>query len=363
MQLSCKEVILKINLNLNQGVLLVKLLTITVPCYNSQDYMENCVNSLLPGGEDVEILIVDDGSKDDTAAIADRLAAAHPGIVRAIHQENAGHGGAVNTGMKNASGLFFKVVDSDDWVDRDAYMRILDFLRRAVAADRLPDLLLANYVYDKQGASHKKVMQYRKYFPADSYFTWDDVKPLPPTTYILMHSVIYRTAVLKRSRMELPKKTFYVDNLFVFVPMPYVKTIYYIDVDFYHYFIGREDQSVNESVMISRLDQQYRVNRLMIDALKKSAPLIKNPTLCKNMCSYLNIIMSISSIMAIKSGTEEHLRWKKELWQYLESSSHSLYWKFRWRTLLGITMNLPGRLGRKLSVFAYNVTQKIYGFN
>ena len=81
MQLSCKEVILKINLNLNQGVLLVKLLTITVPCYNSQDYMENCVNSLLPGGEDVEILIVDDGSKDDTAAIADRLAAAHPGIV------------------------------------------------------------------------------------------------------------------------------------------------------------------------------------------------------------------------------------------------------------------------------------------
>lgn len=325
--------------------------------------MENCVNSLLPGGEDVEILIVDDGSKDDTAAIADRLEAEHPGIVRAIHQENAGHGGAVNTGLKNATGLFFKVVDSDDWVDLEAYEKILSFLKTAVSEEKLPDLLLSNYVYEKQGASHKKVMQYRKYFPTDTYFTWDDVKPLPPTTYILMHSVIYRTEILRASGLELPKKTFYVDNLFVFQPMPYVKTVYYIDMDFYRYFIGREDQSVNESVMISRLDQQYRVNRLMIDSLKKSAHLMKNSTLCKNMCSYLNIIMTVSSIMAIKSGTEEHLRWKEELWQYLEASNPSLYRKFRYRTILGITMNLPGKTGRKISVIAYNITQKIYGFN
>ena len=341
----------------------MKLLSIAVPCYNSQDYMEHCVDSLLPGGEDVEILIVDDGSKDNTAAIADRLETEHPGIVRAIHQENAGHGGAVNTGLKNASGLFFKVVDSDDWVDLEAYEKILAFLRKAVSDDLLPDLLLANYVYDKQGSDHKKIMQYRKYFPTDTYFAWDQVKPLPPTTYILMHSVIYRTEVLRRSRMELPKKTFYVDNLFVFEPMPYVQSIYYIDVDFYHYFIGREDQSVNESVMISRLDQQYRVNYRMIDVLKKSAPLMKERTLCKNMCSYLNIIMSVSSIMAIKSGTEEHLKWKKELWAYLKSSNPSLYFKLRHRTILGITMNLPGKLGRKISVIGYNLTQKIYGFN
>ena len=160
----------------------MKLLSIVVPCYNSQDYMEHCIASLLPGGSQVEILIVDDGSKDGTAAIADRLAAEHPDMIRAIHQENAGHGGAVNTGLAHASGLFFKVVDSDDWVDADAYRSILDFLRTAAREDRLPDLLLSNYVYEKQGASHKKIMHYRKYFPTDTYFTWDDVKPLPPTT-------------------------------------------------------------------------------------------------------------------------------------------------------------------------------------
>ena len=102
----------------------MKLLTFAIPSYNSQDYMEHCIQSLLPGGDDVEILVVDDGSKDRTAEIADEYEKKYPGIVRAIHQENGGHGEAVNAGIRNATGLFFKVVDSDDWVDYEAYMKI-----------------------------------------------------------------------------------------------------------------------------------------------------------------------------------------------------------------------------------------------
>ena len=89
----------------------MKILSVAVPCYNSAEYMENCVNSLLKGGEDIEIIIVNDGSaKDNTAEIADRLASENPTIVKAVHQENGGHGEAVNTGLKNATGLYFKVV-------------------------------------------------------------------------------------------------------------------------------------------------------------------------------------------------------------------------------------------------------------
>lgn len=91
--------------------------------------MRHCIESILPGGEDVEILIVDDGSKDDTAAIADEYAEKYPTIVKAIHQENGGHGEAVNAGIRNATGLYFKVVDSDDWVDWNAYQAILAKLR------------------------------------------------------------------------------------------------------------------------------------------------------------------------------------------------------------------------------------------
>ena len=106
----------------------MKLLSIAVPCYNSESYMEKCIDSLLVGGEDVEILIVDDGSKDRTAEIADAYAAKYPTICKAVHKPNGGHGSAVNAGIENATGLFFKVVDSDDWVKEIAYRKILSTL-------------------------------------------------------------------------------------------------------------------------------------------------------------------------------------------------------------------------------------------
>ena len=106
----------------------MKLLSIAIPCYNSEAYMEKCIDSLLVGGEDVEILVVDDGSSDRTAEIADVYAEKYPTIVKAIHQENGGHGEAVNAGIRNATGLYFKVVDSDDWVNAEAYAQILKTL-------------------------------------------------------------------------------------------------------------------------------------------------------------------------------------------------------------------------------------------
>ena len=93
--------------------------------------MANCIESLLIGGDDVEILIVNDGSKDNTGRIADEYAAKYPNIIRAIHQENGGHGEAVNAGLRNATGAYFKVVDSDDWVDPKAYKEILTLLKQS----------------------------------------------------------------------------------------------------------------------------------------------------------------------------------------------------------------------------------------
>ena len=126
----------------------MKLLSIAIPCYNSQDYMEKCIESLLVGGEEVEILVVDDGSSDRTAEIADAYAAKYPTIVKAIHQENGGHGEAVNAGIRNATGLYFKVVDSDDWVNKEAYIRILETLYELLRGPQTVDLLISNFVYE-----------------------------------------------------------------------------------------------------------------------------------------------------------------------------------------------------------------------
>ncbi len=342
----------------------MKLLSIAVPCYNSEDYMEHCVESLLVGGDEVEILIVDDGSqKDRTPEIADRLEKEHPGVVRAIHQENGGHGEAVNTGLSNATGVYFKVVDSDDWVNEKAYIQILDLLRQMVEQDTGLDMLISNFVYEKEGAKRKRVMNYHAAIPRDEILTWDQVRVFTKWQYILMHSVIYRTQLLRDCGLKLPAHTFYVDNIFVYQPLPFVKTLYYLDVNFYRYFIGREDQSVNEKVMISRVDQQIRVNKIMIDEYNLyDKKLIASRKLRHYMMQYLEIMMTISSIMLIRSGTQENLEKKKELWKYLKKKDKRLYFKLR-HGIMGRTMNLPGKGGRKVSEMGYKITQKFFGFN
>lgn len=341
----------------------MKLLSIAIPCYNSENYMRKCIESLLVGGEDVEILVVNDGSRDGTAEIADEYAKNYPTIVKAIHQENGGHGEAVNAGLRNATGLYFKVVDSDDWVNEEAYRKILETLDRIIRSNESLDMLISNFVYEKEGAKRKKVMSYRSAFPQERMFGWRDVRFLHRGQYILMHSVIYRTQLLKECGLELPKHTFYVDNIFVYQPLPYVKTMYYLDVNFYRYYIGRADQSVNERVMIGRVDQQIRVNKLMIDAYNLyDAKQITTWQLRHYMKNYLEIMMTVSSIMLIRSGTAENLEKKKELWEYLKKKDKRLHFHLR-HGLLGRAMNLPGKSGRKASVTAYKLAQKFVGFN
>lgn len=341
----------------------MKLLSFAVPCYNSAAYMEKCVKSLLPGGEDVEIIIVNDGSTDETAAIADRLAGEYPTIVKVIHKENGGHGSAVNAGIENATGLYFKVVDSDDWVKEEAYMQILETLKNLTGGEKVLDMLISNFVYEKIGENRHKVMQYRHILPKDEMFTWSDIRHFYKGHYILMHSVIFRTKLLSECGLKLPEHTFYVDNLYVFEPLPYVKNMYYLDVNFYRYYIGREDQSVNESIMIGRIDQQIRVNKIMADYMVENKSVISaNRKLEQYMLSYLDIITTVSSILLIKSGTEENLEKKKELWNYLKKKDWILYRKLRFG-LLGQCTNLPGKGGRMISVEGYKICRRFFNFN
>ena len=346
----------------------MKLLTIAVPCYNSQDYMENCIDSLLVGGEEVEILIIDDGSKDDTAKIADRLQQEHPTIVRAIHQENKGHGGAVNTGIENAQGLYFKVVDSDDKVKAGAYKIVLDTLRNFkdnIGRAQELDLLISNFVYNKEEEGRTKVMSYRRALPQGRLFSWEETRRFRKGQYILMHSVIYRTELLRENNIQLPEHCFYVDNIYVFAPMPFVKNIYYLDVNFYYYYIGREDQSVNEKVMISRLDQQARVNRIMTDYFtdpKIKGRLKESPHLYKYMYNYLEIITVITSVMAICSGEKDKLALMKDVWDHIQKRDNSLFLKMRlgW---FGLGVHLPGRSGRATVRSVYRVARRLFNFN
>ena len=337
-----------------------KILSIVVPCYNSEDYLERCVNSLLLGGREIEIILVDDGSTDRTAEKIDYYQRQFADRIRAIHQKNGGHGAAINSGLAAASGIFFKVVDSDDWLDAAAYQQMIDFLREKAKQTELPDLVISNFVYDKVGSRHKKVMDFSSFLPQDKMFSWDEVK-FPFGKYLIMHSLIYRTDLLKNVvHLKLPLHMFYEDNLYSFEPLPSVKKICYLNVDLYHYFIGRDDQSVNEKVMLKRIDQQLWINREMIKFYVENVD--QNSSVADYMEKYLEIITTISSILLIKDGSRQSLAIKHELWQYIAAVDIKLYHQLR-RGMFGIGVNLPGKLGRKTAVGAYHLARKMYGFN
>lgn len=333
------------------------LLSVIVPAYNSQDYLDRALATLVDYNDEVEVLIVNDGSKDDTARIADEWARRHPGVVRAIHQENKGHGGAVNTGIRAANGTHVRVYDSDDWVDRPAMNRLLDLLREERAAGRDLDLIVTNYVYEKQGKAHKTVVRYRNVLPQGKTITWDEVKPCRYDQYMMMHSLTMRTEILRRSGLTLPEHTFYVDYLYSHTPLPLVRTIRYLDVDLYRYFIGRDDQSVNEKVMISRLDQLLRVNREMVAAMPKPEEVPAN--LYRYMVHYLRINCVVTTVMAQLSGTPEHLEMKDQMWNELEATDPAAG--------AAVESDLLARLARSRSrrfvTAAYSLVRAVMGFN
>lgn len=339
----------------------MKTISFAVPCYNSAAYMDKCIETLLACGDDVEILIVNDGSfKDNTAEIADAWEQRHPGIIKAIHKENGGHGSAVNAGLKNATGRYFKVVDSDDWLDADAMAEVMQYLRLQMELKDPTDMVIANYVYEKVHEGTRTVMRYKNVFPERKEFGWDEVGRFNQSQYLLMHSVIYRTELLHEIGLELPHHCFYVDNIFVYEPLPHVESMYYLDVDMYRYFIGREDQSVNEKVMMGRIDQQLRVTRTMIDAVDVMG--IEDKRLRQYMENYLSMMMCICTVFLRMRNTPEDEEKREAIWRYLQEADVELYKRIR-HSLLSLGTNIPTELGRRIGLGGYRVAQKIFKFN
>lgn len=338
----------------------MKILSVIIPSYNSEAYMGKCIQSLLDSGNYIEIIIVNDGSIDCTGLIADKYRSKFPKRIKVIHQENAGHGGAIMAGLKEAEGKYIKVVDSDDWVDSSVMKKIVTVLKLLIDSNSEVDMLVSDFVYDKVNVINKKMMSYENLLPVDCRFTWEDIKDFPVNKYLLMHSVIFRRDLLIRSRLNLPNNTFYVDNLYLYIPLQYVETMYYMNECLYHYFIGRDDQSVNESNMLKRIEQQLSVNKIMIESvdLKKIASSKKR----KYMLQYLKIVTTVSSVFLTKIGSKEAIAKKKELWKMIRKNNYMLHNQLQ-SSLLECILKIPGKMGQKLTLYLYEKTRKHVGFN
>lgn len=336
------------------------VLSVVVPAYQAEPYLARALDTLVGLGPDVEVLVVDDGSTDGTAALAQGYADRFPGEVRVLSKPNGGHGSAINTGLDHARGAYLKVVDADDWLDRDALALVVATLRGFLDGGRRVDLLVSNFVYEKVGKRTKTVVRYRGALPSGRVVGWSATRRFGARQYLMMHALTYRTAVLRESGLRLPEHTFYVDNLYALVPLAHVRSLFYLDVDLYRYFIGREDQSVAEAVHLRRIDQQLRVNRLMLDHVSRVR--VTDRRLQAYRLHDVATICAVSSVLLLRAGTPEARAEKDRLWSGLRAQDPHLYRTVR-RSLLGQLVNLPGPAGRRASVLAYRVAQRTIGFS
>lgn len=274
---------------------MAKTLTIVIPTYNVEQYIGQCLDSfLIPDLLDkLEILVIDDGSPDSSAHIARTYADKYPSAFFVISKENGGHGSTINTGIKMASGKYFKVVDGDDWVSEEALRNLVSFLD-----DNTCDIVYTNYCWVYESNGKRKLDQeipfhgvhYGKIYPFDE---------VAGRTFIKMHNMTVRTEILKAHCRSIQEHSFYVDNEYILYPIPFIRDIAFLDDILYMYRIGRAEQSVNITKMQERCGQHEKVLSNLLDfyenldcSVSSSAKAYVAKGIARMFCSQVKIYLS-----------------------------------------------------------------------
>ncbi len=229
-----------------------KILTIIIPTYNMEKYLPYCLDSLLIGEnqELVEVLVINDGSKDASSEIAHTYAKKYPQTFRVIDKENGNYGSCVNRGLAKATGKYVKILDADDSFDTENFGRFVLFLRKTDA-----DLVVSDFaVVDEDRKITRMVVHV---FPAGR-LSLNDICTSKDFSHIQMHAVTYRRDMLLRLSYRQTEGISYTDQEWVFTPMAGVKSVCYFDKHVYKYLIGREGQTMNPSVKVRRIPHVCR---------------------------------------------------------------------------------------------------------
>lgn len=252
-----------------------KLLTVVVPSYNASKYLDFNLRSFLEPSvpKKLEVIVVDDGSTDATAQIADAYHEKYPDTIKVVHKENGGHGSGINAGLKAATGKYFKVVDADDWVDHEALESLLDYIASSdardadvdimqaqtqvcvtVKASSCPDVIYNNYYWrltdeKKSPDAYERKAEFTEPFSGVEYRKVYDFEAIADRCYVKMHNMTIRTAILREHQIHIDEHCYYVDMEYILYPMPYVETITFLPEFVYQYQIGRQGQSMDPAKM------------------------------------------------------------------------------------------------------------------
>lgn len=335
-----------------------KLISFCIPSYNMENYLANCLDSLLSATDDVEVLVIDDGSKDKTLSIAEEYEKKYPNLFKAIHEENRGHGGAINNALSIASGTYFKVLDADDWCDKEALNQLLTYLHNG----NRPDLVLMNYTYWQDGKTITKVIHFNGYLPTDKVVPISTIKRFKITDYITLHSAIFKTSIIKACGVQLPEHCFYEDNYFVYSPLPYVKTVSYLPYSLYQYRIGRSGQSVEIGNMIKHWSDLVRCGYLAFDAFDIMPYKKSNPHLYHLLKHQLSLNIMYVPMYCQFTPTKEARKIVKDFWKHCKTTNPKQA-RMVHRIPKVNVMSYPGAFGRASAKFWFGLAHKVVKFN
>ena len=237
-----------------------KILTISIAAYNAENDISRCLDSLVNSGvlEKLDVVVVNDGSKDQTSKVVKEYVERYKDSIHLIDKENGGHGSTINSSIKVAKGKYYKILDSDDWVDSDNLAKLVCYLE-----SNNVDLVLNPYhevLYSDHSA--KKMIEMER--GQLEYEIKYDIKKLSEKCVLYMHSLTFKTDIIKKMGSIIDEHCFYVDMEYSIFPMLYVKNFVYLDYSVYQYLLGSQTQSMNMQNMIKRRDQHLKVIKRLI---------------------------------------------------------------------------------------------------
>lgn len=278
-----------------KGDWMKKILSVIVPSYNVENYLEDCLESFVNSQvmEDIEVLIINDGSTDSTAEIAERYERKFSETYRLITKENGGHGSGINTGIAEASGKYFKVVDGDDWVDTRNFIKLVNVLKETDA-----DIVATNYTWINHTT---KLPEKRQEYPFEKieYNRLYQFEDIADKATIDMHAMTIKTELLRKADEKIDEHTFYVDVEYIIFPIPYVQTVLFLEESVYRYRLGLPNQSMSIHKMQKNLKNHLRVLLRLNDyyeKVKENLTLDKqryiNATIAAMLTSQIKIFIS-----------------------------------------------------------------------
>ena len=245
----------------------MKLLTIIIPTYNMEAYLDRCLGSLVMTDSELmsqlEVLVVNDGSKDGSMVIAQRYAGQYPATYRIIDKENGNYGSCINRGLAEATGQYIKVLDADDWF----ITAHLAEMMRLMAAHEVDAVISA---YDMVGRKENDPVPIRYNLPENEEFAlgrMDDVT----MRQVTMHAVAYRTEMVRAIGYRQSEGMSYTDQEWIFLPMAHARKLIHYGKPVYQYRIGREGQTVNGKVWERNFWMELKGMRVMLDEYHRIA--------------------------------------------------------------------------------------------